>query len=70
LPHPEAVDAPPIATEEHLNSMKEERERIDVSLGDRVKGVLKVIEGKLLCNSGMVEAGRAQNTGIPVKDRR
>jgi hypothetical protein len=49
--------------------MKEEKARVPVSFGDKIKAQWKIIEGKLLCNS-MVAAGAAQKPGMPARDRR
>jgi len=45
LPHPDHVDAPPVQDEEHLKYLGEPQH---VGIGTKIKGGVKVIEGKVL----------------------
>ena len=62
LPHPDHADAPPVQDEEHLKHLGEPEH---VGIGTKIKGDVKVIEGKLLCKKRLVEEGRAIKHGIP-----
>jgi len=64
LPHPDHVDAPPVQDEEHLKHMGEPDH---VGVGTKIKGEIKVIQGKALHNQRLVEEGRAIKHGIPLK---
>ena len=70
LPHPVAINAPPVTNDEQLKTMRaqsDEPEHDDVALKQKVKGEIKIIEGKVFCNPGSVDEGRALKHGIQIE---
>jgi len=66
LPHPDHVDAPPVQDEEHLKHIGQPEH---VGIGTKIKGEVKVIEGKILHNQRLIEEGRAIKHGIPLEGK-
>jgi hypothetical protein len=52
--------------EEHLKHLGEPEH---VGIGTKIKGGVKVIEGKVLCKKRLVEEGRAVKHGIPLEGK-
>lgn len=68
LPHPEALNAPPITDEEQLKILRAQAEEPEhVGLRQKVKGEIKIIEGKVFCNPRLVDQGRALKHGVEVQ---
>ena len=68
LPHPEGLNAPPATDEDQLKTLRAQAEEPEhVGLRQKVKGEIKIIEGKIFCNPKLVHQGRALNHGINVQ---
>jgi len=67
LPHPEHVDAPPVVDEEHAQQHVGDSEHVGIAT--KIKGEVKIIEGKILHNQRMVEEGKAIKHGIPLEGK-
>jgi hypothetical protein len=69
LPHPDALQAPPVADQDALKSMAQEPEIHTEHVGfiQKVKGEIEVVSGKILCNPHWVEKGKALKHGIVEK---
>ena len=69
LPHPDAVNALPVTDEEQLRAREDQaaEEHEHVGFRQKVKGEIKIIEGKVFCNPRLVEEGRALKHGIAIQ---
>lgn len=64
LPHPGHVEEPPMPDYE-----RQVGETGHVGIGTKIKGEVKIIEGKLMHNQQLVEEGRAIKHGIPLEGK-
>lgn len=68
LPHPDAVNAPPVTNEEQLKTLRDQAEQPEhVGLRQKVRGEIKIIEGKVFGNPRLVDEGWALKHGIEVQ---
>jgi hypothetical protein len=58
------LQAPEVTDQEELKSMAE---HVDVGFAKKVKGEIEIVGGKVLCNPGWVEKGRALKHGAVEK---
>lgn len=66
LPYPNDGAEALIDDEDDLESTRDESEH--VRIGKKIKGEIKIIEGKILHKPNLVEEGRALKSGTPMED--
>ena len=65
LPLPAGVNAPPLSDEDNLKTTPAELRSAGVVRN--IEGEIKIIDGKVLHNQGMIEEGWAIEHGVPLK---